>query len=373
VLANVAVAAVTALVLGAPGDIGAVVRAGGNVHAAVDAGEVWRIATSVFVHVGWVHLLVNMVGLWSIGRMLEGIFGPARTFAIYACAGLAGATASHLFGAAGVSAGASGAIFGLLGALVVELLVAGKRYPRPGRNALVGALVFVALVQLFMGLLYAAIDQWNHGVGLAAGALAGLLLSPHGPAARVRGWLARAIAIAGLAVFAVAGALAATTSYADTLAREGTAERAVGGVAITLPAPWQPADDGYADDPDRLGFLYLARTPAPLPAAFEQLQQAARARAKQVGFEDAVAVPDDERLIALPAGWRSWELVATLEDDLGATQRFRTIVFAHADPIATVTGILYVPEILAADARDRLATWITSAHATKLAPPPARR
>jgi rhomboid protease GluP len=365
VAANAAVAVITALVIGSPGDIGALVRVGANVPSAVVHGEAWRIASSVFVHVGWIHLIVNMVGLWSLGRMAEGLIGSVRTFAIYACAGLAGAAASHLWGGR-VSAGASGAIFGLLGALLVELLVAGKQYARPERRALIGALVFVTMIQLCMGVLYAAIDQWGHVVGLVAGASAGLLLSPHGPAARARGHAARVIAAAGVVVFAYAAARVALTPYADTLAREGTQARTLHGVDLTVPATWG-SDGDFLEDPDLIGSLTVERRPGPAAAAFEDLRQRARDNAKKFGFEEALAAPD--LLVPMPAGWSSAELVATVEDDLGSTQRFRVILFAHQDGAETVLGELYVPEILARDAAPEYAALLSSARlAPKVAP-----
>jgi rhomboid protease GluP len=376
VVANIAVAALTALLIGSPGDMGALVRVGANVPAAVDHGEPWRLASAVFVHVGWIHLLVNMIGLWSIGRMLEGLIGSARTFAIYACAGLAGAAASHLWGGR-VSAGASGAIFGLLGALLVELLVAGKQYARPERRALIGALVFVTLIQLCMGLLYAAIDQTNHAVGLAAGTAAGLLFSPHGPAAKLRGYAARAVAAAAIVVFAYAGVRVALTSYGDTIARPGTAPVTLQGVALIAPATWT-SDGHFLDDPDKLDFATFDHQPVTQAAAFDDLRQHARDDAKEAGFEEALAAPDT--IVPLPAGWSSAELVATVDDDLGSTQRFRVVLFAHQEGAETVRGELYVPEILARDAADAYAATISSARvdpnappAPKVAPTPAPR
>jgi rhomboid protease GluP len=369
VVANLVVAALTALVIGSPGDIGAVVRAGANVPSAVVHGEPWRIASSVFVHVGWIHLLVNMVGLWSLGRMAEGLIGSARTFAIYACAGLAGAAASHFWGGR-VSAGASGAIFGLLGALLVELLVAGKQYARPERRALIGALVFVTLIQLCMGVLYAAIDQWGHAIGLAAGAAAGAIFSPHGPAARLRGHAARAVAALALVVFGYAAARVALTPYRDTLARQGTAAATLHGVDVVAPATWD-SDGDFLDDPDKLGFFTVEHLAGGTAAAFEDLRQHAREGAKRLGFEEALAAPDS--LLPLPAGWSSAELIATLEDDLGSTQRFRVILFAHQDGAQVVRGQLYVPEILARDAADAYAAMIVSSHVAKVAPPAAPR
>src|SRR5262249_5914799 len=101
------------------------------------------------------------------------------------------------------------------------------------------------------------------------------------------------------------------------------------------------------------------------------LRQRARDDAKALGFEEALAATD--AVVALPAGWASAELVATLEDDLGSTQRFRVILFGHQDGAEVVLGELYVPEILARDAADAYAGMIASAHVVKVAPPAAPR
>jgi rhomboid protease GluP len=361
IAANALVALVTALVVGSPGDLGAVVRAGGSLRSAVDLGEWWRVPTSVFVHVGWIHLIVNMLGLWSLGRIAESLFGPARTFAIYAAAGVLGAGASHLFGSASVSAGASGAIFGLCGALLLELAVAGKQYPAAGRRALLGALGFVTVVQLAIGFLYPIIDQWGHAVGLLGGALVGAALSPHGPAARLRGQLARGLAAIAVVLFAVAGALAATTDYTTTLALEGTRAVAVRGVDVTVPTSWAPEGDELVD-PELFVLLSIVPVPtAELATQFETWRGDERSRARDRNFDEALAAPAP--ILALPAGWSSAELIATAADDLGAEQRYRVVLFAHAfDDRRAMVGALYMPDALAQDARARLVEILTSAH-----------
>ncbi|MCE9578401.1 MAG: rhomboid family intramembrane serine protease, partial [Deltaproteobacteria bacterium] len=360
IAANALVAIVTALVLGNPGDVGVVVRAGGSLRSAVDLGEWWRVPTSVFVHVGWVHLIVNMLGLWSLGRIAEGLFGPARTFAIYAGAGLVGALASHAFGAAGVSAGASGAIFGLCGALLVELAVAGKQYPAAGRRALLGALGFVTVVQLAIGFMYPIIDQWGHAVGLVSGGLLGALVSPHGPAARARAHAARGAAVLAAIVFVVAGALASTNRYADTLARVPTTAVDISGLRVTVPASWRPEGTDLVDEELYLVLRIAPAASADLARAFETWRGDERGRALGLGFAEAVAAPD--AIFALPGDWQTAELIATVDDDLGTEQRYRVVLFAHAfDGARAMTGALYVPDALARDARAELAAILTSA------------
>ncbi|MBA3819750.1 MAG: rhomboid family intramembrane serine protease, partial [Deltaproteobacteria bacterium] len=117
----VAVSGAITVFVGSTSDTGILVRAGAMVRGMIDGGEWWRLVSCVFVHVGVVHLAVNGIGMFFLGRVTEELFGTARTFALFGLCGIAGAVASYLASPAGVSAGASGAIFGMLGAVFVEL------------------------------------------------------------------------------------------------------------------------------------------------------------------------------------------------------------------------------------------------------------
>src|SRR5699024_1398762 len=79
--------------------------------------EWWRILTSMFLHIGWAHIAMNMIALYFLGSIVERIYGAKRFLAIYFLAGIGGGLASFLF-PENISAGASGAIFGLFGALL---------------------------------------------------------------------------------------------------------------------------------------------------------------------------------------------------------------------------------------------------------------
>jgi len=90
-------------------------------------GEYYRMVTSMFLHYGLLHLLVNMWALWVLGRTLEGVLGPVRFLALYLAAGLGGSVSVFLFaGPHTASAGASGAIFGLFAALFIVLKRLGR-------------------------------------------------------------------------------------------------------------------------------------------------------------------------------------------------------------------------------------------------------
>ncbi len=95
---------------------------GAKVNEAIAIGQTWRLFTAMFIHIGVFHLLVNLYALYALGPLVEGYFGHARFLAIYLVGGLFGSLASYAFSDA-VSAGASGAIFGLAGAITVFFTV----------------------------------------------------------------------------------------------------------------------------------------------------------------------------------------------------------------------------------------------------------
>src|SRR5262249_50692500 len=91
--------------------------------------EYWRLVTMVFVHGGLIHLVFNMWSLWVIGPLVERIYGNLAFAALYLAAGVGGAIASAAMPPMRVSVGASGAICGVLGALLAFLLVQRRSIP----------------------------------------------------------------------------------------------------------------------------------------------------------------------------------------------------------------------------------------------------
>ncbi|MDQ6680875.1 MAG: rhomboid family intramembrane serine protease, partial [Pseudomonadota bacterium] len=95
---------------------------GANFGPATKDGQWWRLASAMFLHFGVLHLAMNMWALWDCGRLVERLFGSARFVVIYLGSGLAGNLVSLVTqGDRAVSGGASGAIFGVFGALLVCL------------------------------------------------------------------------------------------------------------------------------------------------------------------------------------------------------------------------------------------------------------
>ena len=141
-------------------------------------GEYWRLFTAMFLHVGFMHLLFNGIGLLIFGRLLERIFGHYRFTTIYVLAGLSGSVASYTFNPVGIGAGASGAIFGVLGALAAFFLLRRDFLGNVGRRYL-SALGLIATINLFLGFIIPGIDNWAHLGGLGGGIVLGLALSPH--------------------------------------------------------------------------------------------------------------------------------------------------------------------------------------------------
>ena len=142
----------------------------------VGKGEYYRLFTSMFLHFGYDHLVNNMIALVAMGWNLELEIGKLKFLIVYFVSGLAGNVLSAWWdiqtGSMAVSAGASGAIFGIIGAL---LYVAVRNRGRIGEVSGRG-LAFMVVVTLYYGFTSGGVDNMAHIGGLAAGFIAGVLL-----------------------------------------------------------------------------------------------------------------------------------------------------------------------------------------------------
>lgn len=134
----------------------------------VVAGQYWRLLTAMFIHIGIMHILFNLYSLYSLGTLAESYFGHTRFLVIYLLGGLFGSLASYALSLS-LSAGASGAIFGLAGAITVYFMIYRENFGARGRAILQNMLVVIA-INIFLGLSSAGIDNWGHLGGLIGGA-----------------------------------------------------------------------------------------------------------------------------------------------------------------------------------------------------------
>jgi len=140
---------------------------GAKVNSSILAGEYWRLLTPVFLHAGVVHLLINCYSLYAIGVSVERIFGRPRFLVVYFIAGVLGNILSFMF-SPNPGVGASGAIFGLLGAL----LYFGLEKPSLFRRFFGNSILITIVINLTYGFSSTGIDNFAHIGGLIGGFLA---------------------------------------------------------------------------------------------------------------------------------------------------------------------------------------------------------
>ena len=137
----------------------------------INDGQYWRLITSNFLHGGIVHIAVNMYSLYYAGNQVSKIYGNKKYLIIYILSALS-TSALSMLNSNSLSVGASGAIFGLLGAMAAAAF---KERSRTGKNYLIN-LVSVIATNLIIGFMLPNIDNLGHLGGLIAGALLGIIL-----------------------------------------------------------------------------------------------------------------------------------------------------------------------------------------------------
>ncbi len=155
---------------------------------AVAAGEIWRLWSVTLLHDpnNVLHLLFNMYALYLAGPIVERLYGSSLTVALYLACALGGSLGSFAFGGSGPSVGASGAIFGLFGILLVATRTHHPALDRASR-AFVGQLGTLLMINIIFGIIAAGyIDNAAHAGGFVAGALLGVAFVP-GKVATIRG------------------------------------------------------------------------------------------------------------------------------------------------------------------------------------------
>jgi rhomboid protease GluP len=164
--------------------------------------EWYRLITAMFLHGGLIHIGVNMMSLLQLGPALEELYGSARYFFLYVLTGAFGFLVSAATGH--FSLGASGALLGIVGAMLAVTSKRGGSYMRELRSRLISSVVILFAIGFFPGI---RIDNWAHGAGLAAGFVLGKIFADRQPmnarerqVANALGWLAGIAVIASFAL-----------------------------------------------------------------------------------------------------------------------------------------------------------------------------
>lgn len=153
------------------------IRWGANFHPLVEMGQWWRVFTSMFLHVGAIHLILNMYALLFIGSIVEPLLGKTRFLASYLLTGVFASLTSLWWNDFSVSAGASGAIFGLYG-LTLALLSTRLLTKASDKSLIISIAVFVVYNILFGLKNISGIDNAAHIGGLISGVITGYAMIP---------------------------------------------------------------------------------------------------------------------------------------------------------------------------------------------------
>ncbi len=176
-LGLVAVAFVLETVLGGSTNTATLQRLGAQINLRVAEGETWRLLSAMFLHIGLAHIAFNGWALFSLGRDIEAFYGSAWFAAIYLVAGLFGNVVYYLLGGSVLSAGASGGVFGLIGAEVAYFLSNRDLFGKFGRERLSNLAVLIG-INLVFGFTVQGINNYAHLGGLLSGFALGLMLAP---------------------------------------------------------------------------------------------------------------------------------------------------------------------------------------------------
>jgi membrane associated rhomboid family serine protease len=176
---------------------------GTNIGPLTLSGQYWRLFTAGFLHGDILHIGFNMWCLWSLGRLSERLFGKWQTLAIYMLTGVGGALLSIAYDPARRELGASGAIFGIVGAVIAGLKFGDLNISAGEKRAISSSVISFAVLNFVLGMsnisMFANVDNMCHLGGFVTGLLIGL---PMGAFARNNKWLQLATLVLTSAVVA---------------------------------------------------------------------------------------------------------------------------------------------------------------------------
>lgn len=148
---------------------------GAKVNSLIAQGQLWRLVSAMFLHVNLIHLFFNSYALFLYGPIVERIYGRNRFITVYILSGIIGTLFSYVFNAQ-AAAGASGAIFGLMGSILYL-----RQHRKDFFQRMFGpGLIMIIVINLLYGLTQPGIDNWGHMGGLAGGYILGNALGLYG-------------------------------------------------------------------------------------------------------------------------------------------------------------------------------------------------
>jgi len=183
--ANVAVFLGMALSIGGamltnpPGQ--ALVAWGANFGPLTVSGQWWRLLTCVFLHGGLLHIAFNMWCLWDLGRLAESVYGHWTFAVVYLICGLSASITSVWWNPVVLSVGASGAIFGIAGALIASFYLGEFSLPRAAISGMMRSVIAFVGYNLFFGAVIARTDNAAHIGGLVMGLILGAMIAKLAP------------------------------------------------------------------------------------------------------------------------------------------------------------------------------------------------
>ena len=148
------------------------IKFGAKYNILIEQGQVWRLLTCAFLHSGLVHIACNMYSLYIIGPQIQQIYGANKYLIIYIISCITSSLLSYFMSPYSISVGASGGIFGLMGALlafaIIERHTIQKKY--------ISSLMQIIIINLFIGLSIKNIDNFGHIGGLFGGIVVGYII-----------------------------------------------------------------------------------------------------------------------------------------------------------------------------------------------------
>ena len=157
------------------------VRWGANFGPYTIAGQWWRLLTCVFVHGSLLHIAFNMWCLWDLGSLAESLYGHVTFAVIYLLAGVGASVASLVWNPNVLSVGASGAVFGIAGALIASIYLGEFSLPRTAFTGTLRSLVFFVGFNLIYGAMSSYVDNGAHVGGLISGLILGAVIAKLAP------------------------------------------------------------------------------------------------------------------------------------------------------------------------------------------------